>query len=493
MKNETGIAGEVKKISRFFRRSGPMYILVVLDDERVLEYLTVTIQADLEKHNKKIALLALDHKAEDFSIYSRVKKYFETGVTCDGLIVTNVNSLVYRDALHAVDSLNKSRDAFERFGVPMVFVVNTAVLKKIIQGAPDFYQLRELPDYHIAGTGIFDPVESAYSAVGFSGLGDISLKAELLEENLAIAAGRGNPHEDILNSLAVPLLKIYIHMGQYTKMKALFNKHIEGRESEVVDKEALQAYFRMVNKEGLPAYPGKSVRGDSGLPAANTFDGITDPKVKKEIHDGIEARRQAMEAEEWDRAAEITFDLGDILTLHGYPQVSFDFLGELEDKDLNEKNRAVLLHRLGMLHHGFGNYDEALTQYQRTLEIKEKIGDINGASYSLHNIGIIHQCKGDYDEALKQYQGALEINEKIGNIVGAALTMAALGTLHVAQSDFETALKLFLQAHAVFAKVGSPRANQAAQDIARVREKLTEERFSAILKEFGITLPPEEN
>lgn len=97
---------------------------------------------------------------------------------------------------------------------------------------------------------------------------------------------------------------------------------------------------------------------------------------------------------------------------------------------------------------------------------------------------MIYQDKADYDAALKEYQTSLEIREKIGDIAGAALSKAQIGTLYFAQNKFETALRNFIQAYLVFDKIGSPYANQAKKNIARVREKMPEEQFNAILKEF---------
>lgn len=48
------------------------------------------------------------------------------------------------------------------------------------------------------------------------------------------------------------------------------------------------------------------------------------------------------------------------------------------------------------------------------------------------------------------------------------------------------ALKLFLQSFAIFSKIGSPNANKAKKGISLCRQKMPEERFQAILKEFEI-------
>jgi tetratricopeptide (TPR) repeat protein len=114
--------------------------------------------------------------------------------------------------------------------------------------------------------------------------------------------------------------------------------------------------------------------------------------------------------------------------------------------------------------------------------------DKGGLSNILHQIGNVHYLKGDYKAALTHYQKSIEIKEKIGDIAGAAISMAQMGTLYFKQSKCETALKLFIQAFLVFAKIGSPYANQAKKYIVEVREKLHEEQFNAILKEFNLPL-----
>ena len=67
------------------------------------------------------------------------------------------------------------------------------------------------------------------------------------------------------------------------------------------------------------------------------------------------------------------------------------------------------------------------------------------------------------------------------------MSHAQMGTLSFQQNKFDTALKYFIQAFLVFAKIGSPYANQAKQYINRVRENLPEDQFNAILKEFNLT------
>jgi tetratricopeptide (TPR) repeat protein len=160
---------------------------------------------------------------------------------------------------------------------------------------------------------------------------------------------------------------------------------------------------------------------------------------------------------------------------------------EISEKIGDIKGVSTILHSIGMIYQDKDEYDAALKQYEQSKEISEKIGDIKGVAINLGQIGIIYQDKGEYDAALQNYKQALEIFKKIGNIDGSAISMAQIGTLYFNQNKFETALELFIQAFLFFAKIGSRYANQVRKDIARVREKLPQEQFNAILKKFNLT------
>jgi tetratricopeptide (TPR) repeat protein len=228
--------------------------------------------------------------------------------------------------------------------------------------------------------------------------------------------------------------------------------------------------------------------------AAQYFENLKGDEGKVDLYDQIEARWHYLRAGDWDKAADITFDLEEDLTLHGFPQWSMELLQELELEKINETNQSVIcirignlnlylgeydnaltfykkayeiskknndlknsaesLHGIGMIYQDKGDYDEALKQYQKSMEIKEKIGDIKGVSSSLHQIGIIYQDKGDYDEALKQYQKALEISEKIGDIKGVSYSLHNIGAIYQDKGDYDEALKQYQKSMEITEKIG---------------------------------------
>ena len=70
---------------------------------------------------------------------------------------------------------------------------------------------------------------------------------------------------------------------------------------------------------------------------------------------------------------------------------------------------ASSYHQLGILAQHRGDYDEAARQYQRSLDIDERLGDQAGMASSYHQLGMLAQLRGDYDEAARQYQRSLDI------------------------------------------------------------------------------------
>jgi tetratricopeptide (TPR) repeat protein len=332
---------------------------------------------------------------------------------------------------------------------------------------------------------------------------------------------------DILAIYRNPVPEPAIKAHQVSMKKTDRGKLLDLSLLECIDAPGENLYYvHRLTAQYLLSQMEKAVENKYHLQAAQYYENLKDEEGKGYGEDYIEARWHYLQAGGWDKAAEITFSLEEYLTLHGFPQWSLELLQELELKNISDKHRAVAYHRIGTLYLDFGDYekalshyekslkidekqknikgvssclhqigniyylkgdyDEALKQYQKAKETFEKIGDIKGVSSILHVIGLIYQEKGDYDEALKQYQKSMEIREKIGNIPGLALSMGQIGSLHFQKKEFAIALEFSIQAFLIFTKIGSPSANQARKEIAETRENLPEEQFHAILKKFEL-------
>ncbi len=96
-------------------------------------------------------------------------------------------------------------------------------------------------------------------------------------------------------------------------------------------------------------------------------------------------------------------------------------LNEETNKSATGIIKAGALHNLGAVYYLQGRYDDAVKMYQKSMKIKEKLGDRGGIALSEWGIGIIYAGRGRYDDAIEKYGKCLEIFNDLGdkkNIAG---------------------------------------------------------------------------
>ncbi len=76
--------------------------------------------------------------------------------------------------------------------------------------------------------------------------------------------------------------------------------------------------------------------------------------------------------------------------------------------------RAATLSNIGEVHRDQGRYAEALSYYERSLRLAEKLGDEPSQALTLTSIGVLHAGDGRYAEAMKLLDRALEIADRLG-------------------------------------------------------------------------------
>ena len=83
----------------------------------------------------------------------------------------------------------------------------------------------------------------------------------------------------------------------------------------------------------------------------------------------------------------------------------------------------------------------------------------------LHQLAGIYANQGQVEQAISLYQQSLEIQEKIGNIQGKAISTAMMAQLKVIKGDVEEAIQDFHTAIAVLRELKSPIAQQIQDDL----------------------------
>lgn len=100
------------------------------------------------------------------------------------------------------------------------------------------------------------------------------------------------------------------------------------------------------------------------------------------------------------------------------------------------------------------NYLEAINYYQRSLKIREEIGDKKGISASLYNIGNIYIRQGNYLQALDYHQRSLKIEQEIDNREGIALSLGIIGLIYSEQLNYPKALEYYERSLKIHEEIG---------------------------------------
>ncbi|WP_442944929.1 tetratricopeptide repeat protein [Nostoc sp.] len=127
----------------------------------------------------------------------------------------------------------------------------------------------------------------------------------------------------------------------------------------------------------------------------------------------------------------------------------------------DERELAAIYHCLGMLKANKGEVDEAIALYNQSLEITQRIGDVQGRAGTLQSLAILSANKGEVDEAIALYNQALEIYERTGNVQGRAGTLHELGRMYADKGEVEQAIALYNQALEIDERTGNVQGKAA--------------------------------
>lgn len=138
--------------------------------------------------------------------------------------------------------------------------------------------------------------------------------------------------------------------------------------------------------------------------------------------------------------------LADVLYMQGdYTQALTFYKQSLERVNRTEIG-AIIAALNGAANSAYysGNYDEALENYQRSVDIQKTQPDKLGLATALRGIGNVHRTRGDFGAALESYFQSLKISEQIKAPLGA--TLGSIGFVRALQGDYPQALDYYNKA-----------------------------------------------
>jgi tetratricopeptide (TPR) repeat protein len=134
---------------------------------------------------------------------------------------------------------------------------------------------------------------------------------------------------------------------------------------------------------------------------------------------------------------------------------------ELIEKIGDMQGKAATLRCLATIYSNEGEIDQAIALYKQSLEIEEKIGGVQGKAATLYCFARIYANEGEIDQAISLFQQSLEFNEKTGNVQGKAATLHQLAGIYANQGDIDQAIALFQQSIEITEKIGDVQTKAA--------------------------------
>lgn len=132
----------------------------------------------------------------------------------------------------------------------------------------------------------------------------------------------------------------------------------------------------------------------------------------------------------------------DVWGEHNEALSQYDRALQLFRSEKNRRDEAMVLDNIGMVFVGIGDTPAALNHFNEALKIRHEIEHFS-EEVTRSNLGYAHMLLGNYPEALSQLQLALQLSHdpRIR-----AYTLMRIGTVHVAQREMDKALTSYNQA-----------------------------------------------
>jgi len=157
-----------------------------------------------------------------------------------------------------------------------------------------------------------------------------------------------------------------------------------------------------------------------------------------------------------------------IKTALDYNQKALEVAESVDDPTTHiKRNINIALNSIGNLYQTLGQYDLAISQFKRALELEGRLGNKLGLAINNENIGDCLEQKGDLKGALAQYQKALALNEEINNTYGKVICKSGIAQVYLKRNKPEEAISLL---------------NQLREPISKIKDKFI---WSTILANIG--------
>jgi tetratricopeptide (TPR) repeat protein/predicted Ser/Thr protein kinase len=109
----------------------------------------------------------------------------------------------------------------------------------------------------------------------------------------------------------------------------------------------------------------------------------------------------------------------------------------------NQEEKAQILQAVGVAYENLKKPDEALRNFQQSIEINRALGKKGGVANSLAEIADVQESQGKTEAAVASFKEALDLDREIGAKKNEADTMIDFGVLYENKGQYDKALQLY--------------------------------------------------
>ena len=145
-----------------------------------------------------------------------------------------------------------------------------------------------------------------------------------------------------------------------------------------------------------------------------------------------------------------------ILTAHYRKTLEYTLKAETITNEIKDIETEALLccEILGIAYLRLGEYDKAITYYEKGLEISSAIGDRSGIASDNGNLANAYLSLGEYEKAITYSEKGLEISSAIGDRSGIASNNGNLGNAYLSLGEYDKAITYYEKGLEISSAIG---------------------------------------
>ncbi len=134
---------------------------------------------------------------------------------------------------------------------------------------------------------------------------------------------------------------------------------------------------------------------------------------------------------------------GDVRNALNYHQTALTMARRIKKPSIsNKKSISISENSIGNIYLALRQYDLALQQFEKSIQIQKELQDKRGLAINYQNIGFAQENLLLLDEALENYKKALKFDEEIDSKVGKIICENSIASVHIKKRNYEKALDI---------------------------------------------------